>query len=432
MLVYLSRLSVRVFSRIFRLAMLVPPSPSVIRWIARPSLLILSHLLPRHPMAKVFSINSFPVWTTRLLHLSLCTICMSRYSPLSNTAFGKFTSHVNRLPISRTRKSDGKNITQRLRDSFVGDFVASSFPPSNVILYFHGGGFVVHSPRTYRCLTTALAEYTQCSVAVPHYSLAPDCPFPHALLSCLRAYASVLKAGVPSRRVIFGGDSAGANLALASMLAIAYGQRRFGVERIDWSSDEAFSMQTFDTIQKELVGELPVAAFLFSPWLDLTGSLCKSRQTNKESEKYLTLPWVNAAANMYCPETEAQRQVLVSPLFTCSKDILQRIPSTLFEVSNTEIFRDDSINMYRKLCVSHGLDPYYRTEKSQTFVKLFPSHREVCYREMLHEPNTNQTINSDSLVAHQLIIHNDTAHSFQTVAAISNLLSIVLTCKRVH
>ena len=108
------------------------------------------------------------------------------------------------------------------------------------ILYFHGGGYVMGSPRTHRKLAGDLSRAAQAQVVLPDYPLAPEAPFPAALNAATTLYESIIE-GTSSRRVSIAGDSAGGGLTLAVLLNIR-------------NSDLP----------------VPGAAALISPWLDMT------------------------------------------------------------------------------------------------------------------------------------------------------------------
>jgi acetyl esterase/lipase len=95
--------------------------------------------------------------------------------------------------------------------------------PDRVLLYFHGGGYTVGSPRTHRALVGRLATALRAEAYVPDYRLAPEHRFPAAFDDCLAAYQELLAAGWSANRIIVAGDSAGAGLALA--LGVAARQR---------------------------------------------------------------------------------------------------------------------------------------------------------------------------------------------------------------
>lgn len=87
-----------------------------------------------------------------------------------------------------------------------------------VLLYFHGGGFIAWSAYTHRPLTVALGQATRMSVLSVDYRLAPENPFPAALEDCTKAYLWLLSKGFKPSDIVIGGDSAGGNLTLATLL----------------------------------------------------------------------------------------------------------------------------------------------------------------------------------------------------------------------
>jgi acetyl esterase len=94
--------------------------------------------------------------------------------------------------------------------------------PFPVLVYFHGGGWVVGSIDTVDASCRALANQAGCIVVSPDYRLAPEHKFPAAADDCYAAIRWVaLNAasfyGDPARLAV-GGESAGANLAAAAAL----------------------------------------------------------------------------------------------------------------------------------------------------------------------------------------------------------------------
>lgn len=74
-----------------------------------------------------------------------------------------------------------------------------------------------------------------------YYRLAPENRFPAALEDSLEVYRRLLRDGIDASAIAIGGDSAGGNLAMATLLAL-----------------------------RDAAEELPAACFLMSPWLDMT------------------------------------------------------------------------------------------------------------------------------------------------------------------
>jgi acetyl esterase/lipase len=89
-----------------------------------------------------------------------------------------------------------------------------------VLMYLHGGGWVLGSPYVFRPLTSAFGEATGLPVLAVDYRLSPEYPFPAALEDCVRAYRWLVDQGFDASDVVIAGDSAGGNLTLATMLKL--------------------------------------------------------------------------------------------------------------------------------------------------------------------------------------------------------------------
>jgi len=87
-----------------------------------------------------------------------------------------------------------------------------------VMLYFHGGGWVLGSAYAFRPLTVALGKVTKMRVLSVNYRLAPEHPYPAALQDCTKAYKWLLRQGFKPSNIIIAGDSAGGNLTLTTIL----------------------------------------------------------------------------------------------------------------------------------------------------------------------------------------------------------------------
>jgi acetyl esterase/lipase len=87
------------------------------------------------------------------------------------------------------------------------------------LLYLHGGGFMLGSPRSHRPLVAHLTRKLRATAYVPDYRLAPEHPFPAAIEDTVRAYRALLAQGWPANRIVVAGDSAGGTLTLLLALA---------------------------------------------------------------------------------------------------------------------------------------------------------------------------------------------------------------------
>ncbi len=90
--------------------------------------------------------------------------------------------------------------------------------PAGTILYFHGGGFVMGSPGLERQVAAERAATLRCDTWNVSYRLAPRHPFPAALDDVVAAYQALLARGVDASTIILYGGSAGAGLALATLV----------------------------------------------------------------------------------------------------------------------------------------------------------------------------------------------------------------------
>jgi len=86
-----------------------------------------------------------------------------------------------------------------------------------LLVYFHGGGFVLGSLNSHQGLYTRLASAADCLVLAVDYRLAPEAPFPAAVEDALAAldfvFTETAMLGTDPTRILVGGDSAGGTLS---------------------------------------------------------------------------------------------------------------------------------------------------------------------------------------------------------------------------
>ncbi|MES2185954.1 MAG: alpha/beta hydrolase [Pseudomonadota bacterium] len=102
-------------------------------------------------------------------------------------------------------------------------FTPEGTGPFPVVLYFHGGGWVIADKNVYDAGARGLAQQAQAVVVSIDYRQAPEHKFPAAWDDCLAAYRWVLDnvaawQGDPAR-IALAGESAGGNLAVATAIA---------------------------------------------------------------------------------------------------------------------------------------------------------------------------------------------------------------------
>lgn len=188
-----------------------------------------------------------------------------------------------------------------------------------VLLYLHGGAYIMGSSRTHRRLVGLIAQRSRVRALLPNYRLAPEHPFPAALEDACAVYRALLGQGVAAAGIVIGGDSAGGGLAVATLLAL----RAAG-------------------------DPLPAAAILLSPWLDLSGS-GESMQTRARLDPLFRAGDVAATAAHYCDEDDL-RNPLVSPVYAAAGEL----PPTFIQVGDHEILLSDATRLADNISKSGG------------------------------------------------------------------------------
>ena len=186
--------------------------------------------------------------------------------------------------------------------------------PDQAVLYLHGGGFQVGSLRSHRELMAGIAEAAGCRVLGVDYRLAPEHRYPAALHDARAAYAWLLGQGFQSPQLALAGDSAGAGLALSTLISLR---------------DEG--------------RPLPAAAVLMSAWTDLTASGA-SYQSRAHADPINQRPMILAMARSYLGDAAEPRDPLVSPLFAA----LRGLPPLLIQVGDHETVLSDSTDLAEK------------------------------------------------------------------------------------
>ena len=100
------------------------------------------------------------------------------------------------------------------------EWIRTGRSTDRVVVYLPGGAWVLRSPRTHRRIAASLAKAANTDVLLVLYRLAPEDPFPAGLEDCVEAYEMLLGEGVEASRIVIGGDSAGGNLTLGTLLAL--------------------------------------------------------------------------------------------------------------------------------------------------------------------------------------------------------------------
>jgi acetyl esterase len=146
--------------------------------------------------------------------------------------------------------------------------------PSGLLVYYHGGGWVIGDLETHDGHCRRMAAWGACRVMAVDYRLAPEHPFPKghddALAAATWAFDHAAEIGADPRRIAVGGDSAGGNLAASVALDLKDDpKRRLAFQLLLYP---ATSPEWKTQSRKELDG--PVLTFEAMRWFEkLTAAL---------------------------------------------------------------------------------------------------------------------------------------------------------------
>ncbi len=180
--------------------------------------------------------------------------------------------------------------------------------PDRVLFYVHGGAFIFSYPDTHACLVARWCRALGMRALMVDYRLAPEHRYPAAPEDCHAAYRWLLAQATDPRQIVIGGDSAGGNLALATLHRI------------------------------KAAGEpMPACAVLLSPVVDFTLS-SDSLVTNEHRDPMFSLAGLIALRRLYA-RPDQFLDVSVSPLY----GEFTGFPPLLFQAGDIEVLRDESL-----------------------------------------------------------------------------------------
>lgn len=216
---------------------------------------------------------------------------------------------------------DGVEVTRTTIAGRPVEFAAPlESPASNrIVLYLHGGGYSLGSCNTHRHVAAEICRQINTRVYLPEYRLAPEHPLPAALDDAIAAYRHLLELA-PAGGIALAGDSAGAGLVVATLVAL-----------------------------RDAALPLPAAAYCMSPWADLR---CNSEtMTLKADEDPLASPeLLHLMATRYLERTDPA-DPRASPVLAD----LSGLPPFLIQVGSAEVLLDDAIALARALGLA-GVD----------------------------------------------------------------------------
>lgn len=184
---------------------------------------------------------------------------------------------------------------------------ASGGDSDGVLLHVHGGGFTSGSCITHRELAARLSAACGLRGLLVGYRLAPEHRFPAAIDDVSAVYRELIAGGMRAGQIVVGGDSAGAQIAVAAMLA---------------ARDQSLA--------------LPAAIVLISPWLDLA-LRGESIITRAGRDRLTTHDGLASAAGHYLGDLDPG-DPRVSPVYAD----LRGLPPILIQAGDDEILLSDA------------------------------------------------------------------------------------------
>jgi epsilon-lactone hydrolase len=190
-------------------------------------------------------------------------------------------------------------------------------PRDQVILYLHGGAYVIGSAKGYAPVAAGLAAATGFDLFIPDYRLAPEHPYPAATDDVLSCYETLLhQKGV---HVTVAGDSAGGGLVMSLLL----NARKRGLPQ-------------------------PSCAVLWSPWLDLA---CEQESYARNAALDPTL---DADGLLGCAQHYIGNRIPTDECLHPLDTYLGGLAALQIQVGSIEVLLDDSLVLAQR-AIAHGV-----------------------------------------------------------------------------
>jgi epsilon-lactone hydrolase len=209
--------------------------------------------------------------------------------------------------------------------------------PRNVVLYFHGGVYVLGDAFQAASLASEVGRRTRAKVISVDYRLAPEHPYPAAVDDALAAYEALLRDTAPSE-IAFAGESAGGGLAVAALV----NARDHGLPQ-------------------------PAAVFAMSPYADLTLA-GRTMETKRDVDPLLSPELLQPRVADYAAGQDPALD-LISPIFAD----LSGLPPLIIQAGTHEVLLDDAVRLARQAATDDvGVDLQITPRVPHVFQGFYP------------------------------------------------------------
>jgi acetyl esterase/lipase len=193
------------------------------------------------------------------------------------------------------------------------EITVDGIEPRHVVLYFHGGVYVLGDAFAAADLASQVGRRTRAKVISVDYRLAPEHPYPAAVHDALAAYEALLLGGTAPSDIAFAGESAGGGLAVATLV----NARDHGLP-------------------------LPAAALIMSPYADLTLA-GTTMETKRAVDPLMSRENLQSRVTDYTAGQDAALG-LISPIFAD----LSGLPPLIIQAGTHEVLLDDAVRLARQ------------------------------------------------------------------------------------
>lgn len=218
---------------------------------------------------------------------------------------------------------------------------------NRVLVYVHGGGYILNGGEGSIPEAMAMAHYGQIKVISVDYRMLPDHPFPAGLDDVIAVYKEVLKNYKPENIGVFG-TSAGSGLTAAAMFKL-----------------------------KELNLPQPAVVGLGTPFMDITKT-GDSYYTNQDIDNFLVTydGLLKSIAKLYAG-TNDMKDPLISPIYG---DFAKGFPPTILTSGTRDLFLSNTVRTHQKL----------REAGIEAYLQVFEGCSHAFYLQVLDSPESKQ------------------------------------------
>jgi epsilon-lactone hydrolase len=197
------------------------------------------------------------------------------------------------------------------------EITVDGIEPRHVVLYFHGGVYVMSDAFLAAGLASQVGRRTDAKVISVDYRLAPEHSYPAAVDDALAAYEALLQTGIAPSDIALAGESAGGGLAIATLV----NARDHGLP-------------------------LPAAALVMSPYVDLTLA-GTTMETKRDVDPLLNRELLQPRIADYTRGQDAALG-LISPVFA----ELSGLPPLIIQAGSHEVLLDDAVRLARQAAIA--------------------------------------------------------------------------------